>query len=109
MECLGTQNHKNPEMRTLKKTATSRDRKICILGHRGVGVIEGLLSLKITTIPEIVHMAPRASKMTVRASKKTARASKIIENLITLLTKIKTLAVKQARRSEQAKETKRSS
>ena len=51
-------------------------------------------SSKITIIPEIVHMAPRASKMT-------ARASKMIENLITLLIKIKTLAVKQTSRSEQ--------
>ena len=52
-------------------------------------------------MPEIVHMAPRASKMNVRASEMTARASKMIENLITLLIKIKTLAVKQTRRSEQ--------
>ena len=35
MECLGTPNHKNPETRTLKKSATSRDRKKCIFGHRG--------------------------------------------------------------------------
>ena len=67
MECLGTQNHKNPETRTLKKTATSRDRKKCIFRHREGSESNDLFSLKITTIPEIVHMAPRASKMTVRA------------------------------------------
>ena len=57
--------------------------------------------VEITIIPEVVHMAPRASKMTVRASKMTARASKMIEQMITLLIRIKTLAVKQTRRSEQ--------
>ena len=55
-------------------------------------------SIKITIIPEIVHMAPRASKMIVRASKMTARASKIIGFFRMLFIKIKTVAVKQARR-----------
>ena len=39
-----------------------------------------LFSLKITTIPEIVHIRLRASKITARASKMKARASKVIEN-----------------------------
>ena len=58
-----------------QKTATSRDPKICIFRYRG-GVSKSLLLLKITTISEIVHMAPRAFKMSVRASKMIARAWK---------------------------------
>ena len=46
-------------------------------------------------------MAPRASKMIDQVSKMAARASKMINNSLILLIKIKTLAVKQTRRSEQ--------
>ena len=45
MECPGTQNHKNPDTRKLKKTATSRDPKICIFRHRG-GVVEVTFFIK---------------------------------------------------------------
>ena len=51
MECLGAQNHKNTETRTLKKTATSRDRKKCIFGHRGGGVVERLFFIKNQNSP----------------------------------------------------------
>ena len=95
MECVGTQNHKNPATRTFTKTATSWDRKKCIFGLLG-GVVERSFFNKNHNNPRNrPYCAP------VRASKMTARASKMIENLITLLIKIKALAVKQTRRSEQ--------
>jgi hypothetical protein len=53
--------------------------KNVFLDTGGGGLPNDLFSLKITTIPEIVHMAPRASKITARVSKMTARASKMIE------------------------------
>jgi hypothetical protein len=101
MESLGNQKHKNPETGTLKKTATSRDRRKWVHGHLGGGSSNALFSIKITTIPEIVHIGLQASKITARASKMSARASKIIENWITSLVKNETLEVKKTRRSKQ--------
>ena len=46
MESLGTQNHKNPETRTLEKKATSRDRKKWVHGHLGGGSANALFSIK---------------------------------------------------------------
>ena len=93
--------NKNLQTRTHKKTATSRYCKKHIFGTPEGGSSNYLFSLKITILPKIVHMAPRASKVPVQVSKMTTLASKMIETLITLLIKIKTLAVKQTRRSEQ--------
>jgi hypothetical protein len=101
IESLGSQNYKKPETRTLEKTVTSRDRKKWVHGHLGGGSSNALFSIKITSIPDIVHIGLRASKITARASKMTARASKMIENWITLLVKNETLEVKKTRRSKQ--------
>jgi hypothetical protein len=46
MESLGTQNHKNPETRTLEKKATSRDRKKWVHGHLGGGSANAFFSIK---------------------------------------------------------------
>ena len=46
MESLGTQNHTNPETRTLEKKATSRDRKKWVHGHLGGGSANALFSIK---------------------------------------------------------------
>ena len=104
-----SKSQKSRNKNTQKNSYLTRPQKV-YFGTPGGGLSNDLFSLKITTIPEIVHMAPQAFKITVRASKMTARASKMMENLITLLTQIQTLAVKRTGRSEQteAKETKRS-
>ena len=46
MESLGTQNHKNPETRTLEKKTTSRDRKKQVHGHLGGGSANARFSIK---------------------------------------------------------------
>ena len=96
MESLGSQKHKNPETRILEKNSPlMRPQKVGQWAPWG-GVREGtrvpFFEQKLTTAPEIVHIGPRDSKMT-------ARASKMIENLVTLLIKNKTLEVKTTRRS----------
>ena len=95
-----SKSQKSRNKNTQKNSYLTRPQKV-YFGTPGGELSNDLFSLKITTIPEIVHTGRGASKMTVRASKMTARASKMIENLITVLIKIKTLAVKQTRRSEQ--------
>ena len=72
MEPQGTKNHKNQEKRALKKQQKLRLPKVCYYYENvikmGIVIPVGFVP-KITTIPKILKIGPRASKVSPRASK----------------------------------------